>query len=126
MPRLCALLTALILALAYPSGVSARDGAVLAPEALKPLTRPPAAFDHDPHNEQAGLEDCLICHHGGENGVQDPEDNTAGIPCAECHPVKTDSGTPLMRAYHRQCLDCHEKEKKGPLTCGGCHTARRD
>ena len=33
--------------------------------------RAPAAFAHDAHNEKAKIEDCVVCHHGGKDGVID-------------------------------------------------------
>ena len=38
-------------------------------DAFESHRRPAVPFDHDAHNERAKIEDCLICHHGGENGV---------------------------------------------------------
>ena len=91
-------------------------------EAFKKLTRPPAAFAHDTHNEKAGLADCTACHHGEKDGKRDPASDTAGSPCSDCHSVAAKPGkTPLERAYHRQCMDCHLTQKKGPVTCGDCH-----
>ena len=29
--------------------------------------------------------------------------------------------TPLMRAYHKNCIECHKAQNKGPTTCGACH-----
>lgn len=86
--------------------------------------RAPAAFAHDAHNEKAKIEDCVVCHHGGKDGVIDKTTSTEGTPCSECHPVvATKAGvTPLQRAWHRQCMDCHRKSGKGPLACGDCHT----
>ena len=42
-------------------------------EEFKTHRRPAVTFDHDNHNERAKIEDCIVCHHGGENGVIDPE-----------------------------------------------------
>ncbi|MDL2216462.1 cytochrome c family protein [Desulfovibrio sp. OttesenSCG-928-M14] len=85
-------------------------------------TRPAAVFVHDAHNEKAGIEDCAACHHGkNAEGKQDKEDMSAGTPCADCHAVNAEKGTPLMRAYHQQCISCHEKQAKGPTHCAGCH-----
>lgn len=81
-----------------------------------------AVFAHDMHNEKAKLEDCGACHHGDAAGKADPASPTPGQPCAECHPVQEVKGkTPLMRAFHRQCVGCHHDSGKGPLTCGECH-----
>jgi hypothetical protein len=101
---------------------SQEDMTVIAPDAFGKLTRPAATFVHDQHNEKAGVEDCVLCHHGGSDGVQDPEFSTEGIPCADCHAVQPDKGTTgLSKAYHLQCISCHEQSGKGPLACGQCH-----
>ena len=98
------------------------EGRMDVPE-LAPFKYAPAVFDHDPHNEKAGLEeDCTACHHGGENGVMDMEDDSSGTPCAECHQVAKQKGmTPLRRAFHLQCITCHEQQNKGPVQCKSCH-----
>ena len=98
------------------------EGRMNVPE-LEPYKYAPALFDHDTHNEKAGLEDdCTACHHGGENGVMDKEEDSSGTPCAECHMVTKEKGmTPLRRAFHLQCITCHEKQNKGPVQCKSCH-----
>lgn len=88
------------------------------------LERPVAVFDHDEHNELAGLEDnCAVCHHAfDEDGNLLEDESSEGTYCSECHAVeRNDGGTPLMKAYHLQCQSCHEQEEKGPVTCGECH-----
>ncbi|ABB40503.1 Transmembrane complex, tetraheme cytochrome c3 [Oleidesulfovibrio alaskensis G20] len=99
------------------------DGIItVSTSALEPLTRPAAVFDHDAHNEKAGLNDCAVCHHGEEDGKQSLEVTSEGVPCADCHAVKAQGKrTPLRRAYHRQCMGCHQSAGKGPANCGGCH-----
>ena len=58
----------------------------------------------------------------GENGVIDPEVSSEDQPCSECHKANMPSGrTPLMRAYHKNCIECHTAQNKGPTTCGACH-----
>jgi len=94
----------------------------LAPAAFGKLTRPPAVFVHDKHNEKAKIEECVACHHGGADGKQDKSASTEGTPCADCHKVKpVGKNTGLQRAYHKQCIDCHRTKGKGPLACGQCH-----
>ena len=89
---------------------------------FKTHRRPAVIFNHDAHNERAKLEDCAVCHHGGDNGVIDPEMTTADLPCSECHKATAPRcRTPLMRAFHKNCIQCHRDLNKGPTTCGGCH-----
>lgn len=85
-------------------------------------TRKPAVFPHDRHNEKAQIADCGVCHHGEKDGRQDPKNTSEGTPCSDCHAEKAKPGrTPLMRAFHRQCMGCHLDVNKGPVTCGQCH-----
>lgn len=115
------LIMAVALALALPA-FSQEDMKVIASDAYSTLTRPPAVFVHDEHNEKAGVEDCVLCHHGGSDGVQDTSMSTEGIPCSDCHDVKPASNmTGLTNAYHGQCIGCHREQGKGPLACSQCH-----
>ncbi len=83
--------------------------------------RPPAVFNHDEHNAAAQLEEqCWYCHHMDGAAPSEDEDSI-GIPCADCHAVDAEEVTPLMQAYHKQCGDCHVEQQKGPITCGECH-----
>lgn len=104
------------------SVMSQEDIVVLSSPAFVPDQRPPAVFAHDAHNEKAQLDDCTMCHHGGQDGrIVEGEDST-GTPCVECHPVDPAPGqTGLMAAYHLQCKSCHLEMNKGPVTCGECH-----
>lgn len=105
-----------------PLAHSQGDMLVIKAPAFTAPKRPPAVFAHDAHNEKAKLDDCSVCHHGGENGVRDPKATSEGVPCSDCHPVAAAPGrTPLMRAYHQQCIGCHTAKKAGPVTCGQCH-----
>ncbi len=99
---------------------SQEDMKTLAPEALQPLKRMPAVFNHDAHNEKAKLDDCAVCHHNAENG-KIVEGDSVGTPCADCHDGKTNSMA-LRRAYHVMCTSCHIERGAGPVTCNGCHT----
>lgn len=102
--------------------MSQQDMTTVPAEGLATKTRLPAVFPHDQHNEKAAIAECTACHHGEKDGKRDPEADTAGIPCSDCHTAagKPDR-TPLMRAYHKQCMGCHLDKKKGPVSCGDCH-----
>ena len=105
-----------------PLAFSQGDMLVIKSEAFTSPQRPPAVFPHDAHNEKAKIDDCAACHHGGENGKRDPKATSEGTPCADCHSVTAAPGrTPLMRAYHQQCIGCHMQKKAGPVACGQCH-----
>lgn len=113
---------ALGMGLWLPAALSQEDMKVIKAEAFKTYTRPAAVFVHDAHNEKAKLDDCAVCHHGKDaNGKMTTEETSEGEPCADCHAVNAKSGTPLMRAYHQQCILCHADKNLGPTHCGGCH-----
>jgi len=98
------------------------DIKALSDPAFENSRRPAVPFMHDKHNGKAKIEDCKICHHQYVKGKLDPAADSAGTKCSECHTVKGGKGAmPLMRAYHRQCGDCHESKAAGPVTCGQCH-----
>lgn len=90
--------------------------------AFDTLRRPAAIFDHDAHNDAAGLEDCAICHHVWENGQIVADESSEG-PCSECHNVTAGPDNPvsLANAFHTQCRSCHIQKGQGPLLCGQCH-----
>ncbi|MBG0777375.1 MAG: cytochrome c3 family protein [Desulfovibrionaceae bacterium] len=97
------------------------DMRVIEPTAFENPQRPAAVFNHDAHNEKAGIEgDCYLCHHS--EGKPDPDNTSEGTPCSDCHAVKAEKGkTGLMQAYHKMCQDCHQAKGKGPIACGECH-----
>jgi hypothetical protein len=83
--------------------------------------RPPSLFEHDVHNENAGIDECNVCHHVYEDGKlleRDSSDQT----CSECHKLTSKDKKPkLMKAFHLNCKGCHLKKKTGPIMCGECH-----
>lgn len=105
-----------------PQAMSQEDMRQIKADAFTIHSRPAAVFVHNVHNDKAGLDDCVACHHGKDaSGKLDKEEGSMGAPCADCHTVVQPSGTQLMRAYHRQCIVCHQEKQKGPTHCGGCH-----
>lgn len=106
------------LLLAAPA-LSQQDMTTVPTEGFTTTTRLPARFAHDAHNEKAKLDDCTACHHGEKDGKQDKSVDSAGTPCADCHAKP--GRTPLRRAFHKQCMGCHQTQGKGPVTCGDCH-----
>lgn len=85
--------------------------------------RPFVCFNHDEHNEKAGLEDdCALCHHMYEDGQLVEDESSEDMACSECHAEKNDPKQfELTSAYHKRCRDCHLEKKQGPVTCGACH-----
>ncbi len=86
--------------------------------------RPKALFNHDEHNEKAGIDDCASCHHTyDESGNLIEGESSEGTACADCHSLKKEGSKPsLMNAFHSSCINCHkENSKVAPLACGECH-----
>ncbi|MCJ2164508.1 MULTISPECIES: acidic tetraheme cytochrome c3 TmcA [unclassified Pseudodesulfovibrio] len=119
------MLTIILLVIAYmaPAAFAQDDMTMVPVDAFAKLERPQVPFAHDAHNEKAGVDDCVVCHHSkNDDGTRNTEESSEGETCASCHAVeRTDGGTPLMRAYHQQCIDCHKQQAKGPVACGECH-----
>lgn len=121
----CALVLAVGLIASGPA-TAQEDVMQLEAPAFTTHQRPSVTFDHATHSEDG---DCKKCHHYYENGKLDPDNDSAGTPCSECHAVNAASGTPLMLAYHTQCIGCHKKTLKedknvGGLMCGQCHVRK--
>ena len=83
----------------------------------------PVRFMHGKH--AAILDgDCAACHHFR------PADPAAEetVACRACHQeafADPETGrVGLKAAYHMQCMNCHERMKKGPVSCEGCHAKR--
>lgn len=90
--------------------------------ALDSHMRPPVPFDHDAHNQKAGIFECNVCHHMYENGKLLEDRASIGMECSACHQDK-DQNPPMevISAYHRQCRGCHLEEGTGPVLCSQCH-----
>ena len=108
-------------------------------------TRPFVCFQHDAHNEKAGLENCDRCHHlYDEDGKFIDGQSSEDKSCSECHAGNSGStnsdgssstavgsvansgssnslNIDLAAKYHKLCRDCHLEKEKGPVVCGECH-----
>ncbi len=86
------------------------------------LHQPRVVFEHDDHNDLAGVEACDICHHDYSDLPVFNNDDYEEKDCAECHirnqKLKT---TSLMTVMHKSCKGCHMDMQKGPVLCGECH-----
>ncbi len=80
----------------------------------------PVRFMHAKHGLLA--RDCAVCHHYA------PEQGKEIVGCSSCHQQPFDPAAPdrpgLKAAYHLQCMACHEKEGRGPVSCTGCHVKK--
>ena len=112
------LLTALLLVAAH----SQDDMTVVDNTVFPQPERTPAFFEHDDHNEIAGLEACQECHHVYEEGVLLEDESSEDQMCSDCHDLEASGQMPgLMKAYHLNCKGCHLERKEGPVMCGECH-----
>ncbi len=115
------IITAFILVTAY----SQEDMMFVDNSAFPGPKRVPAVFNHEEHNEIAGLDECNECHHIYEDGIRLEDESSEDQMCSDCHDIKASDRTPgLMKAFHLNCKGCHLAEKKGPVMCGECHPKR--
>jgi len=76
------------------------------------LQRPQVIFDHKKHEDAYKTKGCKSCH-----PVNDKNELVFAFP----KKVKGTGGKAFMKAFHDECIDCHKKEKKGPVECNNCH-----
>ncbi len=74
--------------------------------------KPPVVFPHKKHTEMK--IDCKVCHHKYE-GKGEPRS------CFTCHKCEKGEAPSAKKAFHKNCIKCHKKEKKGPRKCAQCH-----
>ena len=121
-PVFNALLFVFLIAPLFYLGAETLD--ILTNSAFPNPQMPDVRFQHDRHNENAGLDDCTLCHHTYENDVRTDE-SSEDTACAECHrPALHPQGFNLAAAYHTRCRGCHLEQKRGPVACGECHRPR--
>jgi len=122
--RRCIFIGLVILFVTALSAYSREDSAALDNTVFNDPQRPAALFDHDDHNEKAGLEDdCSVCHHVYENKKLIKDESSEDSSCSECHSLKATpkNAIPLRMAFHNRCKECHFESNKGPVLCGECH-----
>ena len=118
------LVSSLVFVLLVTYSYSTEDMRYVSNENFKNSQRTEALFNHDEHNEKAGIEDCASCHHlYDEAGKLLEDESSEDSSCSDCHiDGKKDGNKPsLMNAFHLSCIGCHTKEVKGPISCGECH-----
>jgi len=104
------------------SGFSQEDITKVRDSAFGIRMRGDVPFNHEEHNEKAGIDDCTECHHvWDENGAKLEGESSEDRECSECHLAEGKSRMDLMRAYHLNCKGCHEAQNAGPVMCGECH-----
>jgi len=118
---LCGAMACAVMALWVFSAWCQDDVMQLKSDGTKPRERPAVTFPHEKH---AGLMECSRCHH--DYDAYGVNRGSEGRRCAECHGDGSANPIPLQRAYHEQCLSCHERlnARQGralPVLCGQCH-----
>ena len=84
--------------------------------------REASVFNHEEHNDVAGIDDCNECHHVYEDGRKLEDESSEDQLCSDCHEERSSGAMPhLTKAYHTNCKGCHLQQKKGPIMCGECH-----
>lgn len=88
--------------------------------------RPAVRFEHEQHNEDAGLFECNRCHHVyDEQGRLLEDESSEDMYCSDCHGARPSGRRPsLTAAFHLNCKGCHLQERRGPVMCGECHVRR--
>ena len=106
----------------FASAYSQEDMTVVDNSDFHNPQRVPSIFNHDEHNEAAGIEDCNVCHHVYEDGKKVEDESSEDQRCSECHGLKASDDMPgLRKAFHTNCKGCHLDRKEGPIMCGECH-----
>ncbi|MGD9189237.1 MAG: cytochrome c3 family protein [Desulfobacteraceae bacterium] len=120
--RIYCIVAMLTLLFAATQSLSQEDMVVVDNSIFEKPVRAPALFEHDVHNEVAGIEDCAECHHLYEDGKRVEDESSEDQACSECHSEKGDGNSPsLRRAYHLNCKGCHLDKAAGPIMCMQCH-----
>ena len=119
-------ISAMISVFMLASAYSQEDMTVVDNSVFDNPQRVPSFFEHDRHNESAGIEDCSECHHVFKDGEKVEGESSEDSSCSECHGKEASANTPaLMKAFHENCKGCHVESGKGPIMCGECHRKER-
>lgn len=85
---------------------------------LKDASHTRCADCHDDYFKE-GIEGCASCHTREKAKKSEPQS------CADCHTEPVDALIPTTtKAFHTQCMSCHEEQDKGPFgddACYQCH-----
>jgi|SaaInl4_200m_RNA_FD_contig_121_30086_length_465_multi_16_in_0_out_0_1 hypothetical protein len=97
----------------------------------------PVPLSHKAHStdKKFGPVQCADCHHVYKDGKNvwkgDAKSFDHVDKCSKCHDPKKNTkegGVKVMKlqnAYHKNCKNCHKKEKKGPFKkCNQCHVKK--
>lgn len=92
-------------------------------------------FPHKKHATELQIT-CKECHHRYENGGNVWKEGDPVATCESCHTSpKTgkalkdappeEQKLSLYNAFHRNCLNCHKEQAKGPTKCIECHNKKK-
>jgi hypothetical protein len=93
----------------------------------------PVPLSHKAHStdKKYGPVQCADCHHVYKDGKNVWKEGDEVQKCSACHDPKKNTkegGVKVMKlqnAYHKNCKNCHKKEKKGPFKkCNDCHVKK--
>ncbi len=135
--RFCILLTTILTAVVFlsvgtliASDTKAPDNVVIENKGYKKDKKRPVPLDHKKHAVDYKIA-CADCHHVYKDGKNVFKEGDKVQKCSECHDPKkktTMDGMKVMKlqnAYHKNCKNCHKKEKKGPFKkCNDCHVKK--
>ena len=120
--RIIGIIGAWVLVLTAAQSFSQEEMRVVDNSIFTKPVRVSSVFNHDLHNETAGLDDCSICHHLYEDGKLIEDESSEDQSCVECHSADGSKSTPsLRRTFHLNCKGCHLSKKIGPVMCAQCH-----
>jgi len=102
------------------------DILVIKDPGFKKLKKAPVTFPHKMHSVELKLK-CTDCHHVYKDGKNTWKEGDKVQKCSACHKKKKGPGKlhNLMNAYHKNCITCHKKMKKGPRKCNQCHPKKK-
>jgi hypothetical protein len=106
---------ALFVALAFICSLGTAYAAAKGPASvtMKGATKGAVTFNHKLHSETQKIA-CKQCHHTGDVSKK----------CDTCHKAECKPGAKpicMKDAMHKNCIDCHKKQNKGPKMCNECH-----
>jgi predicted CXXCH cytochrome family protein len=132
--KILAVLFTLFTVMMWMGSVTAQDEVIVIEhkDVFKEMRRPSVSFPHARHEEALGEKGCGACHHvpDKQTGKLVYEEGSEA-ECSSCHTAEKQNRVPgLKDAFHQSCTGCHRQmkkadpAKKGPTTCGECHSKK--
>lgn len=73
---------------------------------------------HHPPDDEESLRACSDCHEEPTEEASTPE------ACLDCHEADEIEETEMLskaKAFHEQCINCHQQVGGGAMECNECH-----